>query len=216
MAALRYMKAIRIRYRHNLEKEIKSADEFSSQDITELDKNEAKANMNMSVRMLKCYRDKVEIQCEKYVLALGDSEENETEMDNIMEVDKSLCDKAMKCVSFLEQLSMNIDTESTRKEKFGENVYPIQGETEIVHDGAESSSNTMYGTFDAKTTRGNGPDGPSGRSTSVKLPKLELKSFFGHKVVGVRDRCECTFHRNTKLTDIEKFSYLQSKLGEEA
>lgn len=37
-----------------------------------------------------------------------------------------------------------------------------------------------------------------------------------NKVVGVRDSFECTFHRNTKLTDKEKFSYIRRKLGGEA
>ena len=53
---------------------------------------------------------------------------------------------------------------------------------------------------------------------SVKLPKLELFPFNGNKLEWKEflDSFECTVHKNTKLTDIEKFSYLQSKIVGEA
>ena len=53
---------------------------------------------------------------------------------------------------------------------------------------------------------------------SVKLPKLELFPFNRNKLKWKEfwDWFECTVHKNTKLTDIEKFSYLQSKIVGEA
>lgn len=55
-------------------------------------------------------------------------------------------------------------------------------------------------------------------SKSVKLPNIDLCSFSGNKLKWVEfwDIFECTIHRNTKLSNIEKFSYLRNKLQGEA
>ena len=54
-------------------------------------------------------------------------------------------------------------------------------------------------------------------STSVKLPKIELNMFFRNKLqwCEVWDVFECTVHKNLKLSKMEKFTYLLSKLGVE-
>ena len=48
---------------------------------------------------------------------------------------------------------------------------------------------------------------------SVKLPKLKILAFNGNKLKWKEfwDSFECT-HKNTKLSDVEKYSYLQSKI----
>lgn len=53
---------------------------------------------------------------------------------------------------------------------------------------------------------------------NVKLPKIELVSFSGNKLEWTEfwDSYECSVHSNSKLSDIEKFTYLQSKLTGEA
>ena len=52
----------------------------------------------------------------------------------------------------------------------------------------------------------------------MKLPKLEFLPFNGNKLKCKEfwDLFECTVHKNTKLTDIEKLSYLPSKIVGEA
>ncbi|XP_053391743.1 uncharacterized protein LOC128554493 [Mercenaria mercenaria] len=58
----------------------------------------------------------------------------------------------------------------------------------------------------------------STHKSSVKLPKLDLNVFYGNKIQWCEfwDAFECAVHRNTNLSDIGKFTYLQSKLGGEA
>ena len=53
---------------------------------------------------------------------------------------------------------------------------------------------------------------------SVKLPKLELNMFYGNKFQWCEfwDVFECTVEKNKQLSNIEKFTYLLSKLGGEA
>ncbi|XP_060601773.1 uncharacterized protein LOC132755010 [Ruditapes philippinarum] len=55
-------------------------------------------------------------------------------------------------------------------------------------------------------------------TSAVKLPKLDLDMFYGNKINWWEfwDSFESIVHRNTKLSNIEKFNYLLSKLGGEA
>ncbi|XP_045206115.2 uncharacterized protein LOC123558301 [Mercenaria mercenaria] len=55
-------------------------------------------------------------------------------------------------------------------------------------------------------------------SKFLKLPKLDLTSFSGNKLKWPEfwDSFDCAVHGNDKLSDIEKFSYLRSKLVGEA
>ena len=51
-------------------------------------------------------------------------------------------------------------------------------------------------------------------NSSVKLPKIEIMSFNGDKqrFHEFWDQFECTIHKNTKLSNVEKFTYLKGKL----
>ena len=54
---------------------------------------------------------------------------------------------------------------------------------------------------------------PPARSTRVKLPKLSLKKFNGHfKWITFWDMFESVVHRNSTLSSIDKFNYLNSLL----
>ena len=55
-------------------------------------------------------------------------------------------------------------------------------------------------------------------STTVKLPKLDMVTFSGDKLKWTEfwDSFECAIHQNKKLSDIEKFNYLKSKVTGEA
>ena len=55
-------------------------------------------------------------------------------------------------------------------------------------------------------------------SSAIKLPKLDMASFAGDKLRWIEfwDSFESSVNKNTKLSAIEKFSYLRSKLTGEA
>ena len=55
---------------------------------------------------------------------------------------------------------------------------------------------------------------PPNQNPSVKLPKLEMIAYNGdkQKFKEFWDQFDCTVHKNTKLSKVEKFSYLKSKL----
>ena len=52
-------------------------------------------------------------------------------------------------------------------------------------------------------------------STTVKLPKLDMMTFSGDKLRWAEcwDSFECAIQHNKKLSDIEKFNYLKSKVS---
>ena len=53
---------------------------------------------------------------------------------------------------------------------------------------------------------------------SVKLPQLEISFFNGNKLewAAFWNTFECTVHSNASLSNVEKFTYLKSKLKGEA
>ena len=55
-------------------------------------------------------------------------------------------------------------------------------------------------------------------STTVKLPKIDMVTFSGDKLKWTEfwDSFECAIHQNKKMSDIEKFNYLKSKVTGEA
>ena len=217
MSALRYVKAVRTRHRNSLEKEIDIATELLKQEHAEIDRIELKAQINGCVRTIKSYSDKVETQCEKYISALEENEENKTEMDTILDEDMSLCERAMDCVKLLEQMSIKVGTETTRMKEKEEKASHEEQRSFMMEQNFRQQQliEEMVRRHQEVT---DGQSGQNSRSTSVKLPKLELKSFFGDKINWPEfwDSFESTIHRNTTLSDIEKFGYLQSKLGGEA
>ena len=52
----------------------------------------------------------------------------------------------------------------------------------------------------------------------MKLPKIELVSFSGDNTKWIEfwDSFQCTIHNNIKLSNVEKFNYLKSKMVGEA
>ena len=56
------------------------------------------------------------------------------------------------------------------------------------------------------------------KTSSVRLPKLEIPSFSGDKLKWTEfwDAFEASIHKNTNISDIEKLNYLMSKLAGEA
>ena len=52
----------------------------------------------------------------------------------------------------------------------------------------------------------------------MKLTKLEILPFNGNKLKWKEflDSFKCSVHKNTKLSGVEKYSYLQSKIVSEA
>ena len=128
MTALRYVKGVRTRYINSLEKEINSAKDILNQDLESVDIIKTKNEVNTCVQMLKKYSDKVEIQCEKYISALGENENDEKEIDKVMDEDMSLCDRATRYVSLLEQLSTDIVSQLADKKDTEEKVLPAQDE----------------------------------------------------------------------------------------
>ena len=56
------------------------------------------------------------------------------------------------------------------------------------------------------------------KSSSVKLPKIGIVSYSGDRLKWSEfwDSFECTIHNNSRLSNIERFSYLMSKLSGEA
>ena len=56
------------------------------------------------------------------------------------------------------------------------------------------------------------------KSSSVKLPKIDIVSYSGDRLKWSEfwDSFECTIHNNSRLSNIEKFSYFMSKLSGEA
>ncbi|KAH3782931.1 hypothetical protein DPMN_160855 [Dreissena polymorpha] len=108
-----------------------------------------------------------------------------------MDEDRSLCDRATRYVSLMEQLSMNIVSQLASKKDTEKKVLPAQEELKTFileqslhqREFTERQSAQQHEFMEYMMKRHQKvADVPiESRSTSVKLPKLELKSFFGDK-----------------------------------
>ena len=223
MASDKYIKGVRTRYRNYLEKEMRTCLEILDRGLLMTTEEE----INLCIKRLKTYVEKVETQCEKCIASMKDDEGDE--IDKIMDEDYSLCDKANGYCQELEELHVALVHHITSTaEKEQTNVLQKQMQDFISEQTAQQKKlveshdywqqKMFRQQMDQHTETINKLSKPSERVPSVKLPKLDLKCFSGDRMKWYEfwDTFECTVHSNSKLTNIEKFSYLQSKLVGEA
>ncbi len=200
---LKYLKAVRTRYRNTIEREIQESKMILSANVEQVDRKVLVDSASKCSEKLKLYSEKLEFQSGKLASVI---EEEGGDIDTIIEQDDVLCSKAMDSYSdlsnFKERLVDSIKNEdkSDKGSEFSVQIVELQKERkDLIQKQVMCEQNKQTG-------------------CSVKLPKLELHSFSGDKTKWNEfwDSVEGSVHKNTKLTNIEKFNYLCSKLYGEA
>ena len=213
MANLTYIKGVRTRYRNVLEIEIQSANDLIKSGKHTEDLENQVSNVTKCLEKIKSYSDKVEMQSEKLASAIGESDDEFTE--TIVNDDCKLYSDAMEryvdLISLREMLMLEKQREDSNKTK-------VEIEDENTTKLVQLQTDMQY--LLAKQMRQQEVTNKkeSEKFSSVKLPKIEMPSFNGDKTKWVEfwDSFQCSVHDNKRITNVEKFNYLKSKLSGEA
>ena len=214
--AEQYLKAVRTRFRNTLTKE----NEYASQMLNDLmiaesegvdiDKEAYADKLEKCMEKIKQYREKLENQSDKLASAISEADPDACK--DVIDDDNDLCEQSMD--RYLDMKSM--------KAKLMKEVKPEPStETFLSHPFVTLQKQMQTFMIDQVKQQKEFIDRQEKKDAklpSVKLPKLELFPFNGNKLKWKEfwDSFECTVHKNTNLSDIEKFSYLQSKIVGEA
>lgn len=212
-SSVKYLKAVRTRYRNVLQNEISAGKSLLTKSVSlESDKNEYCDQIERCMQKIDSYREKVEIQSEKLASAIGDSESETETFETVIDADSAICEDAFEIYLELKKLKGNIvkskdagvKSETETEKTFCEQMSLMQQQMQsFMMEQARQQMDFMC----RHESKGK-------ESSSVKLPKLNIASFDGNKLKWQEfwDTFSCTVHTNEKISDIEKFSYLQSKL----
>ena len=209
---LSYLKGVRTRYINILQKEMQCGLDILASDLELIDDTELILSVNKCVERLQLYCDKVENQTDKLAEAIGNKDADLSEQ--LVSENASICDKAMECALNLKQLKDEFNLSKTKaseeKETVGMNqLVDLQKQMNSIVADQMRQHHDFLENQDKKEKE---------LATTVKLPKIELMSFSGDKLKWSEfwDSFESAIHNNKKLSNIEKFNYLKSKITGEA
>ncbi|VDI29698.1 Hypothetical predicted protein [Mytilus galloprovincialis] len=213
MSNVRFLKGVRTRYRNSIQTEILNGKQILSSEVDKLDEQRFVLEATKCADKLKMYSEKLEIQSGKLASALKDEGEV---IDDIVGEDCELCSRVMDCyldlIQFKERLVDFIKKESieVKENEFSSQIVELQRE---MKDIMQSQIKQQHEIFKKQSI-----NEKENSTCSIKLPKLDLPFFNGEKIKWMEfwDSFQSSVHSNTKLTDIEKFNYLWSKLQGEA
>lgn len=217
------LKATRTRYRSLLEKEITICKELLQDQQT--DSSGYVKSTKLCIQRLTEFRDKVEATEDSLSLLL-EQEDKAEEIQRIVEEDCDLYSDISECLFELNAIIDNVhkgntdpkvlmdeDSESktTTMEHFMNMQIQMQQQMQQLFITQQEQIKQQHDTVEMFSQK-------KSNEISVKLPKLELPSFSGDRLKWSEfwDSFESTIHTNHKLSNIEKFNYLSSKLYGEA
>lgn len=206
-----YLKGLCTRYRNLIETEIKKADKLVSIDVSEEDPTALLRNVETSVRRIKEFSAKLEETMEKWSMVIEGQETKQGEQEKFSEISGKVFLLLNEANDRSEQL---IILEKTLQEKLTTLKKPPDMSDprldHLIHLQAKMQEQVIHFQELSLQQHNSVAD-----SVAVKLPKLELPSYNGDKIKFKEfwDAFEATVHRNHKLSNIEKFNYLRSKLN---
>lgn len=212
MATVASTKGVRTRYRNTLDKELRVAKDLLKQDVSRFELSDMLKQIQKSKCLLKTYSEKLMLQVDKLSQILDEDEADF--LEKALDEDCQLNFLVEDCLIELDQFNESLCPSDVRAASQDE----PSNATRLV-DIQESMKDLMRTQIDQqlellKNLDRKGKVNPN----SVKLPKIELYMFYGNKLQWREfwDVFECTVHKNSNLSNVEKFSYLQTKLGGEA
>jgi len=193
MSSVKYIKGVRTRHRNSLEREITCCKEILASQTEEVNKEQEIVKSTKCIKLLKSYCEKVEIQSEKYISSLQDSDDD---VEQILDEDYSLCAKAMECCVELEEYREYLQCTCAKSVKIeqkhpDENVSQQQMQSfmleqssrqqEFFERQSQRQQEFMQNQTENQYVLIKKIKEADERPTTVKLPKYELRSFNGDK-----------------------------------
>lgn len=214
MANLASLKGVRTKYRNIIDKELHNAKEITCSDLSHYDVEDLLKDARKCAKLMKSYSVKLEDHLRRLTDAVGDSDTEliqkvvDEDCQLVLEVENQL----IEIDQFLEASMLKSESEKiSHKEKASETENLIKAQEKMQQ--LMLSQLKKQQEFLERQEQKESVEG-----SAVKLPKLDISSFNGNKLKWTEfwDTFECTVHRNSKLSDVEKFSYLLNKLIGEA
>ena len=207
-----YLKGVRTRYINILKKEILVASDILAFDLEFEDEKELIPKIDNCIERLQLYAEKVESQTEKLAETIGDKDTDLTAQ--LISENEDVCDGAIEYVMKLKQFKEKVKfakvEKDEKREKAGMNqMVELQKQMNEIVFNQMKQQHELLEKQELKEKE---------LSNAVKLPKLEIALFYGDKLKWAEfwDAFENAVHNNPKLSNIEKFNYLRSKLNGEA
>ena len=207
-----YLKGVRTRYINIVKKETSVGSDILALDPEIEEEKEVIPKIDNCIEKIQVYSEKVECQTEKLAEAIGDSDSVLTA--KLIDENEDVCDRAMECVLQLKQFKEKLKltkvyaAEDKEKVEMNQTVELQKQMNEIVFNQMKQQHEFIEKQELKKKEQ----------DTAVKLPKLEIVVFSGDKLKWTEfwDAFENAVHNNARVSNIEKFNYLRSKLNGEA
>lgn len=207
-----YLKGVRTRYINILKKETTVASHILACDPDSEDEREFIPKINKCIDRLQIYCEKVENQTDKLAEAIGESDKEL--ISQLVVENEEMCDGAMEYILNLKQFKETISIAKAEvaeeKEKYGfDKMCELQKQMNHI---VANQLKQQHEFLEKQELR------EKEFASAVKLPKLDIISFYGEKIKWTEfwDAFENAVHNNKKLSNIEKFNYLKSKVSGEA
>ena len=219
--SLTYLKGLRTRYWNLLEKEMAKSEHFLTEEVEDHDITAQIRKVNTSIRRLKEFGEKLEETTERFSIAVEEAD-NKEESEKLATDSGKIFDFMIQIMERSDQLLAVEKTLQERKSVIEKGEPTTDGKIDhLIQLQAQMQEQIVqFQQLQIKQMqeKEKSQEATQGTFSSVKLPKLEMLSYSGDKLKWKEfwDSFEATVHKNTKLSPIEKFSYLKGKLSGEA
>ena len=208
-----FLKGNRTRFRNLLAKELAKGRSLV-QDV-EQEGSIRMRDVNNCIKRLNEFITKLEEANEKLSVAM-EGRDGAEEIEELIKEDWEFISSVMDCrdelmdINISEQKSPtdNYSSETITEDKFDQMIQMTSQMQQVIigQQQLQQQQQLSIGQLN------------SSKTTSVRLPVLEIPSFGGDKLKWTEfwDTFEASVHKNTNISDIEKLNYLLSKLSGEA
>ena len=203
MANIPTLKGVRTKYRKTLELTISKARGLLKCDVSNTSEDEFLCEINRTKDILKLYSEKLLSHMERLTEGL---DESDVFLQTVVDED---CDLNLEVEHWLIKLRELSAKTSSSKTVDTESKESLQEQMNRLMLSQMEQQREMLAAIHKKEQN---------EVCAVKLPKLDLDVFYGNKVKWCEfwESFESVVHKNSKLSNIEKFNYLHSKLGGDA
>ena len=210
-----YLKGVRTRFPNSLNQEVLHGLTLLQSNMEQIDVEQCSKEINKCVEKIQTYCDKLENQTDRLADAIGEKEVELTQL--LIEENKNVCDSAMECIINLHEfkagltkprIKEGLKLEAQEKARFEHFVEQQEKMQNMFMQQIQQQQDLIEKHILKEKDH----------SSTIKLPKLDMASFAGDKLRWIEfwDSFESSVNKNTKLSVIEKFSCLRSKLTGEA
>ena len=213
---LPYLKGVRTRYLGTLQQEVEKGYDLLKLDyetVSKLEFNDHCRQVSKCMNKIESYIEKVGNQSEKIAVAIGEDDDNFIHL--IITEDSNATDRAMSMFYNIQRLDYALkeyikeNRDGAKVKELSEAKTPLSEELNKLFEHQLKLQKDFLDSQKSKDKH---------TTAAVKLPKLDINSFNGNKLYYTEfwDSFSSAIDNNNKLSGVEKFNYLRSKLTGEA